>query len=319
MGNTVYPVLAIGIDGPQQFFKVLFEGVANKLYYKEDFDVNRTLKALKNSSPVDVSSLPPSIEAIVAMWLNKDTWTGEDVWTKSEKLPVGEAREEYIPGKTDQMFIDVGAATGLSPERTKRALQKIITNDPVLLSLVRKGYEEAFGEFPPAEREQSLAQMLSDVPGANVIFKLTNPHAKLMQDVEDVRNKDTAIRVRRNLDLDYKIALYLNKDMTESEVNRYIIKQSVNKPDLRQSMLRDFKFQKATKDLPHAYWWKGTIRLPVEARAEAYINRFMDSSPEEILQLRHEEVKVRDAGGFFTPEFETALQLERLKRARENR
>jgi tetratricopeptide (TPR) repeat protein len=63
-GQTRYPFVRVPIDSSQAFFKVLFEGIADKMT-GGSVNPEKLVGSLKNTLPEDISSLPPTVQAII--------------------------------------------------------------------------------------------------------------------------------------------------------------------------------------------------------------------------------------------------------------
>ena len=310
-GDMRYPFFKIPIDQSQKFFKTLFERLIDKwIYSDEDVNWDSVGDALKETSPVDISSLPPLPNAIVGYYTNKDVWLGRDI--TPEPLPyerptwlggpeVGGSKEEYKEGNIEQFYLDVGGVTGLSPDRVKFALEEMITSDNIYSGVLFGVWGELRDKLPEAERQQTLMQALAEVPGIRSFYGLTNPNASLMDDVEKVEDRRTAIRLRENNMLDMLVGGYLNGGLPYSEVENYI--ESFDDHLTRERMYKDLRFQEDIKGLPHFRWWKALRRLDTQGRAEAYVARMQKADKAEIDQINSETDIVIDAGGVITKDF----------------
>ena len=302
-GQTRYPYLKIPIDPGQKFFKAFFEASADKMLGNE-VDIDRVIETLKGQSPVDVTTLPPSVSGIVGYATNKDFWRNEDIWRKTQKpLSFPESKEEYIPSETPQALIDIGQMTGLSPERLKYALEELLTTDNMYSQLLGKGYDELFGtDIPEDMREKHLAMTLAQMPVVKRFFGVTNPYSKFGQSIDKVQEKQVVKRWIENRELDRLAEGYLFEDSVKrSEVVKYIT--SVKDRDTRDRLKDRFVFQETIKDLPNRSFWLRMKGLAPEARAKIYVNRLNSSSPVEIEEIRKELPIVTKAGGIINSEF----------------
>lgn len=317
-GQTRYPFVKIPIDQSQRFFKVLFEALTDK-WLGNPVDGARVWQALKDASPADVSALPPTLSAIVSYFTNKDLWTYEDVWKQTEKPlpykgpPMFRGPEmapgselEYVPGQTPQPYVGAGQVTGLSPERMKNSVEDFITSDNFYTQLLFKGYDEFFSQLPEEQRQQALAEALTQVPGMRRFYGVTTSGAGLTTTAKGIESDRSAIRWEQDMKLDQLINGYLyNKSVKGSEVEKYIYSQ---KDDIDvERMEKELDFAVAIKGLPHRSWWMQLRRMDVQGRAEAFADRYMKASPAEKKQINKEYDLVIDAGGVVTDEFEARV------------
>jgi len=301
-GQMRYPYLKIPLDPGQKFFKTFFEAGASK-WLGRDIDVNEVVDSLKEMSPVGVSSLPPTISGTIGYFANKDFWLNEDIWRKTDKpFNYPQSKEEYIPGRTPQAFIDLGQATGLSPERTKYAVEELVTSGTVYSYLLGQGYDAMFSQMPKDQREKHLAEVLSKVPVSKRFFGITNPYSKHASKIEDAEEIATLNRFVENRKLDTLAEGYLFQDNTSRrEVFSYINKDHDKKT--RDRLKERFVFQEVTKSLPERSFWLRLQGVPVEARAEVFVERLDSASPEQQKQIWKEYGIVSRAKGIISKSF----------------
>jgi len=324
-GQMVYPYLKLPLDTFQKFFKAVGEAGVD-YHYGKDVDTTRIAQAFKQLSPVDLSALPPSAAGTLGYMANKDFWRMEDIWKQSSKefewrMPkalsgneVGGSEEEYIPGKTPQAMVDLGKATGLSPERMKYFGEQIITKDNYFAGLLGHAYDQAFSDLPKKERQMHFFEALARTPVAKRFIGLTNPYSQHAKSIDDARQWDEAMRTSQKLGLDARAEGYLfYNNQTKSDVDRYI--NSFKDPDVRDRLEDRFQFQIDTKNLPNRSFWLRLQGLSTEARAKAYVDRLDKASPTDAASLRREEMIVDLAGGVLTDEFYD--EVSKLRRGRD--
>lgn len=96
--------------------------------YKFDSDpvAQAALKSIP--LPIDVKEWlgkNPAAGAYISYWANKDTFTGEEIFRGPRGKKI--LPEAEVDNKTNQVYIDLGNLTGLSPAKSKVAVEKIIT------------------------------------------------------------------------------------------------------------------------------------------------------------------------------------------------
>ena len=301
-GQIHYPYLKIPLDPGQKFFKVFFEASTDK-WLGNEVDVDHVTKMLAELSPAGVSSLPPTISGTLGYFSNKDFWLNEDIWRRTDK-PLGwpQSKEEFIPGKTPQAFIDFGAATGLSPERTKYLVEELTTNGTVWSALLGEGYEKAFGDMPKVYKERHLAEVLSKKPIAKRFIGITHPYSSKASGIEKIAEKDMVEKWVQTRELDSKVDGYLFHDThSRMEVVKYI--NEFKDPAVRDRLKERFLFAEKTKDLGNRSFWLRLQGLSPRARAEAYVKEYKGANEERRRELMSEVSTVSAAGGVITDDF----------------
>ena len=301
-GQMRYPYVKIPLDPGQKFFKTFFEASADK-WLGNEVDIDRVVDSLKEQSPVGVTELPPTISATLGYVTNKDFWLNEDIWRQTDK-PFGwpESREEFIPGRTPQAYIDLGAKTGLSPERTRYAVEELVTSGTVWSYMLGQGYEAAFGDMPKSKKEQHLAMSLSKIPVVRRFYGLTNPYSQYAQPIDRAKEKSDIDRWVQNRELDVRVDGYLfDKTVKRKEVIDYI--KGFKDKDIYDRLKERFEFQEKIKDLPNRSFWLRLRSLTTKTRAKIYVDRLNKADEEERKQLKKELATVIRAGGVVSKGF----------------
>lgn len=299
-GDMRYPFIKVPLDPGQKFFKVFFEAATNK-YVGKDFDAGRVAKSLASLSPVGTSTLPPTIAATFGYTHNKDFWRAKEVWDKTNKT-LHDPSKEIIPGETPQAFIDLGEATGLSPERAKYAAGEIIPSSSMWAAIVGMGYDKVFGDQPKSYKQQHLAQVLAKLPVINRFFGITNPYSKSAKVIEEAEGKSVLKKFVENSGIDTLVKgnLY-EKNVSEEEIYNYINK--FDDKDTRNRLMGRYKWEVAIKDLPEKSFWRRLNGLSPDARAEVFVDRLNKSSDAKKEKLWNEYAIVAKAGGVISKEF----------------
>lgn len=315
-GQRRYPYLKIPLDPGQKFFKMFFEASYDKATGQQ-VDAAGTANALSQLSPVGVSSLPPTVSGTLGYMTNKDFWTNDDIWRKTDK-PLGwpNSKEEYIPGKTPQAMIDVGAVTGLSPERLKYSLEELVTGGSMWSWLAGQGYDAAFGTLPAEKKQQHLAEVLSKTPMIKRFFGITNPYSQFVSPINEVKEQAMMKRWIENRGLDQRVESYLFEGGKRSDVIDYIHTTAKDQNTLER--LKDrFVFQEKIKELPNRSFWLSLKGIPdTEARAKMFVQRFDSASSKEQEQMNKEIGIVANAGGVISDEFKSQVMRVRDANAR---
>lgn len=300
-GQTRYPYFKIPLDPGQKFFNTFFQGAYDK-YQGEEVDVDRIVGSLKELSPVGISNLPPTFSGTVGYVTNTDFWRNEDIWKKTEPFKFPASKEEFIPGRTPQAFVDIGSATGLSPERLRFGVEELTTSGTLWSYLAGKGYEELFVDVPQEKKEQHVAMTIAQTPVVKRFFGVTNPYSKFAGKIEKAQEKDTIERFVQNRELDRLTEGHLfEKSVERKEVFKYI--NSFKEKDVRDRLTERFDYQQAIKTLPERSFWLRLKGLNVEPRAQVYYDRWKVADQEERMQLAREASIIGGAGQVLTNSF----------------
>ena len=301
-GQTRYIYLKVPIDPGQRFFKTFFEAATDK-WLGNEVDVDRVTDSLKQSIPFEVDQLPPTSSAVLGYMANKDFWYQEDIWKKTDPLSYPKSKEEYIPGQTGKMFEDIGALTGMSPERLKFAIGELTAGDNLWTNLIGKSYEAIYGDLPKSNKEMHIAQILAQTPILKRMIGITNPYTKWSKPIDEARETAQLERWIQNRGMDQLVEGYLfQENVTKKEIADYM--KSFKDLKVYDRMQKDFEFQVVTKDLDNRSFWLGLKRIPdTEGRARVYAERWNTASPTEKDQIRSEFETVRLAGGVISSDF----------------
>jgi len=321
-GQKRYIYFKVPLDPSQKFFKTFFEACADK-WRGQEVDVDRVTDTLTEMAPVDISSLPPSVSALLGYATNKDFWRNEDIWRGTDKaakyqLPkiitgksVGGSEEEYGT-RTPEMYKDIGKYTGLSPERIEYAIGEIITNDNMWADLLGRGYEAAFKDVPESKREMHLAEVLAKLPVIKRFIGITNPSHRYGEVIDEKRSAYEIGRFVQNRGLDLRMEGYLfDKNVEKKEVVDYM--KSFKDLDTFNRLKERYIFQVKTKELPNFVFWRRLQGLAPEPRAEVFAKRWDEATPQQRSQMKKEIQTVIDAGGVITDDFRSELTKIRLQ------
>jgi hypothetical protein len=319
-GQKRYLYFKLPLDPSQKFFKTFFEACTDK-WLGYEVDVNRVVDSLKEQSPVDVTELPPSVSGILGYVNNKDFWLNEEIWKKSEaygyQLPkaiteksVGGSEEEYDKN-TPEFYKDFGAATGMSPERTRYMIEELLTNGTIWSYLLGQGYNAMFEDVPKEKKQQHLAMTLARMPVVKRFFGVTNPYSKHAAKIDKAEEIDLIERNVQNRELDLLTDGYLYQGTVEKkEISNYI--KGFKDQDVRDRLFDRYTFQKNTKGLPNRSFWLRLRGLNVGPRAEVFAKEFFNASDEKKEQMRREMSVVAEAGGVLTESF--WLEVSKVRR-----
>jgi hypothetical protein len=307
-GQMRYPYIKIPLDPSQRFFKKFFEASTDK-WLGNEIDVDGTVNALNELTPVSVSGLPPTLSGALGYLSNKNFWLNEDIWKQSEPFSFPMSKEEYT-SRTPEVMIDIGQATGLSPERLDYAISELVTDGTMWSYLLGEGYDKVFGDLPKEKKEQHLAMALSKIPVVKRFIGVTNPYSQYSEKIDKAQEEAVLEQFVENRNFDILVEGYL---YGEGVSKNDIINEARKYKDIEtyDRLMERFKFEQGIKDLPNKSFWRRLKGLRTEVKAKVFVDRLNSSSPEERKQL-WEEYNIADiAGGVVSDEF--LDEVEKIK------
>jgi len=301
-GQRRYIYIKIPLDPSQKFFKTFFEAATDK-WLGNEVDVDRVVDSLKQMSPVSATDLSPTVSGVLGYITNKDLWLNEDIWRRTEKpFSWPQSKEEYIPGETPQVYVDIGKATGLSPERTRYAIEELVTSGTVWSYLLGEGYEKVFGDLPKSEKQKHLAEVLARMPVVRRFIGITNPYSRFARKIKEAEGLSELDRWIQNRGLELRAEGYLfDGNYSKKDVIDYI--NSFKDINVRSRLLDRFEFMEKTKNLQNRSFWLALKGMTPEAGARVYVDRLKNASEDERKQLGKELDIVTVIGGVITPRF----------------
>jgi hypothetical protein len=132
------------------------ENLATKAILKSrgiDYDVDESilLKNVEGAAPIvptpkNLLSRNPLVSAVVTYQFNYDMFYDQEVFKGPANKKIDPAAEGAFDNRVDQMYKDLAPLFGLSPKRTKAAMEKIITSETTnpMIGLLYSGYDVAF-------------------------------------------------------------------------------------------------------------------------------------------------------------------------------
>lgn len=313
-GEMRYIYFKIPLDPGQKFFKTFFEASADK-WLGNPVDVDRVVDSLKEQSPVGVTELPPSLSGVLGYVTNKDFWLNEDIWKQTDKpFTYPESAEEYIPGRTPEFYTDVGQITGLSPERTKYAVEELLTNGTVWSYILGRGYDEMLGDLPKSERKKHIAMVLREIPVVKRFIGVTNPYSKHAYPINEAEQQSVLKKFIENRGMDLVTDQYLvDGTATRKDVVRYA--RSFKDRDTYDRLMDRFKWEQAIKNLPEKSFWRRMKGLNTDAKAKLFVDRLMSANEAERKQLWREYRIISRAGDVISRNFRDEVRMLRRERA----
>jgi len=292
-GQRRYLWFGLPLDQGQQLIKVLFEGLTD-LATGQEVDVKGITKSIAAFSPVDVTTLPPTVAAFFGYISNVDFWQMESIH-KGQKGALGWPNSSAErTTRTPEFLNDVGDITKMSPERLDYAIGQLISNDNIYAQILGKGYNALLHKADQSSKDRLIGELLSVSPLAKSFIKMTNPNAKFAQVFDEISDNVEAERLMRNYSFEKIFEQYSSGDVNRGEVDRFI--RSFKKEPRVEELLKDkFQFAKDMRaaKIPNEGFWRRMRGETVEARAAVYVDRFNKADAFEKLELRKEVDKVK--------------------------
>jgi hypothetical protein len=308
-GQTRYMYLKVPLDPGQKFFKTFFEASADK-WLGNEVDVDRVTGSLKELSPVGMSLLPPTVSGALGYATNRNFWLNEDIWKGTNKpFSYPNSKEEYTD-RTPQLYKDLGQNTGLSPERSKYAIEQLITQGSMYSYILNQGYNKTFGDLTKERKEQHIGSVLSQVPIAKRFFGVTKPYAKYASKFDEAEEMSTLKKFTENRGMDTLVDSYLyGTNTNRKEVTDYA--RSFKDIDTYDRLMERFKWEESIKTLPEKSFWKRMKGLDTEAKAKMFVDRLESSDMEAKKQLWREFAVVGANKGVVTDDF--LIEVSKLR------
>jgi hypothetical protein len=277
-GNRRHIYFRIPKDQGQRAIASIFEGMSAKAI-GEDVDIDQVRQSVADFLPiVPPDILPPAFDAILGYMVNKDFWRNEDIW-ESRQYKVGDidSAAEFTPW-THPAYKQLGQVTGLSPERTRYALQQFFTSGNIYTSLVGHSWNVLTRDMSKKEKDQVTQQTILSQPFIRKVMRSTNP-LDIHKDVIDKARKQSNTEKHLmnvqfdNLSQDFYDGKVSNKDMVD--FYKMVPREERDRLKIRH------KRRGRLKDIPNKRFWLNLADLPPEARANVFYSVYAGSTPEE--------------------------------------
>ena len=274
-GNKRYIYFKIAKDQGQRIISTIFESLTKK-FMGENVDIDIVTKAAQEFIPyIPTQNVPPSFDAMMGYYANKDFWKNEDIWKGTKVIP----SEEYT-NYTPEAYIGLGKITGLSPEKTKYALEQYFTYGNIWTSLVGGSLNQIVKQLPHAEREKTKQEILTQLPFIRRFAKSTYPYTQQQKYIDNEKIKSSTENYKRTRKLDeLAYQYYKSKLNADKQKVREFIK--LQPQENRKSLLSRFKRNAKFYNIPDRRWWIDLSYLNPETRAVVYYTRWSQSNQSE--------------------------------------
>ncbi len=219
------------------------------------------------------SFMPPTIDAYMGYVANKDFWRNEDIWRGQKVKP----KEEYTR-YTPKTFVEVGQATGLSPERLKYALTQYFTYGNIWTSLVGGGVNALFDNLSESKRDLVTEELILKKPFVRRMARSTDPYYRYEKPIKEAEMEAKTDRHIVTRDFDNLVYKHLDGDIPRKDVIEFVKQQH----PLDRSRLKT-RFMTATKlkDIPERRFWLNLVYANPDAKAVIYWNRWKNADKKE--------------------------------------
>jgi hypothetical protein len=123
------PVLSVMSTVAEQFtYKYLLSEAGIK-YDVDQEVINKSISASTPFSPSDIASRNPLISGLLTYSFNWDSFTGEKIFREPRDKKIAASAEGMYDDKVEEIYKKIAPSLGLSPIRTKAAIEKIVTSE----------------------------------------------------------------------------------------------------------------------------------------------------------------------------------------------
>ena len=302
-GDKRFIYFPIAKDQTQRLFTTLFEATAAKMM-GHDYNWDKVKLAAEDLSIyIPWEKMPPTMAAFIGYATNKDFWRNRDIW----RGPNVDPKEEFTP-YTHPLAVKFGQATGLSPARMTYFFEQYIASSNLFSGLVGAGLRKIMETVPERDREKSMAELITGIPGLNTLVKSTDPMAQFRKPIADYQAASTTKSYKQRRDFDTLLEAYYAKPTREKLEKLIAFKNSQPEED-HDKLNRHYKEYGAYRTIPNSRFWMELKHASPEARANGFLYRFKTATPDEQRKLWNQ---AKELPGIVTERF-----VDELKKAQE--
>jgi hypothetical protein len=280
--NERFLYFKIAKDQGQRVACTIFENMMAKAL-GEEVNADQITQSIQEFLPIIPSqNIPPSIDAMMGYYANKDFWTNKDIWRGDKITP----REEYT-AYTHPALVKAGQVTALSPERLGYSLSQVFTRGNVYTSIVGAGFSLAMKDLPEKDKRKTVIETVTRLPLIKRVFKATPAYSEAeLKKLEKVKTEESTRRYKQKRELTEISNRYYTKLKDEkikdrsilTEVKVFIRKQPAED---RKRLISWFKNYGIVYDIPDRSWWLNLAEMPPEARAAVYWTKYLETEEGE--------------------------------------
>lgn len=320
-GNTRWPYIRIRKDQSS----IPFTGISTTIFEKAITDrdpPNEILSTLKESLPIPLEgSTIPIVEAYYTYAMNRDRWTGRDIW-KGGNVLTEEEIYTFAEGRkpTDPLAIILGQLTGASPARLEAASNKLIPNN-LWTQMTGFGMRKMLEGITPYDLSLTSEEMMLSMPFVRQMVGYTHPFSHEVDTFNEVAKEARTPLVQIKMQLDEMYALYKTNQLDGglNTVEAWVknlppIHREVMSERLQGRVAVDRAFDRlrsSAAEIPSKTWWVSSKQEPPEVRADVFYEEWRRREPEA---RRSMERVMSNIPGYRTDKFE--MRLRQLKASR---
>lgn len=302
-GDKRFAYFPIAKEQTQRLVATVFEGIAAKMM-GHNYDWDRVALAAQDLSVyIPWEKMPPTMAAFIGYATNKDFWRNKDIW----RGPKVDPKEEFTP-YTHPLAVKFGQATGMSPARMTYAFEQFIASSNLFSGLVGSGLRKIMETIPEKDREKSMAEMITGIPGLNALVKSTDPMAQFRKPLGEFKMESTTKSYKQRRDFDTLLEDHYAKP-TGEKLQKLIDFKNAQPEEDHDKLDRHYKEYGAYRTIPNSRWWMELKHASPEARANGFLHRFNSSTPDEQKALWDQ---AKNLPGIVTDNF-----VNELKKAKE--
>lgn len=300
-GNTRRLYLKIAKDQGQRVFTAIFEAMATKSV-GDMVDGDYVSGVVRDAMPLmPETALPPMLEALLGYSANKDFWYNDDIWRGAEVDP----KEEWTH-RTSLLARQFGKI-GLSPTRAERALQQVFTTSNFYTDALGFGVRTMLGELPEMQKQQTMQQIMLDMPIINRIFTSTSPHEFRYSQIEDEKIRQNTARWQLTREFDYLLEQHLQAKKEADGADEASLQQMQDflkgKPPVEiQRLLTRWTNTEKLFGTKYKAVWKSMLGMSPESRAKIFYHWWSDASEKQKKGIQKDLAGLAKTG-FFSDRF----------------
>lgn len=231
--------------------------------------------------PISLDKLPPTAAAFWTYALNADTYKKEPVWKGKQEI---EPYAEYT-NNTNPVYTAIGKATaspdeqgvmrgGISPERLKAGVEKIVPPSNAYLQGMGNMLTDAFEKMNPSDKvkfEKTNYEQLRSVPGISRLMGGAKDTEQFREGIREARTGTATQQFETNKTLDAMVLRYVKTGRSDADlydrITAYVEKQPESVRTRLENRISDLV---DTADLPDRGWWLSVKALQPEDRADQF-------------------------------------------------
>jgi len=274
-GAKRYRYIKIAKDQGQRVFTTAVESLL-QYAYEGKVPKKQVFAAL---SDLGVPYKIPALSALIALG-NYDDFTYDKVW----KGPEGIAPEQEYTKDTPAAFVNAGAVTGMSPERMRAAVGKIIPPNNPFTAAVGTGIKTASGETSEELARKGWNQFVSESPSLRRAIAITSPSHGYREELAEEKEASRTETFKQNRELDNLTNRFFQTGRQED--GQKILAYIQGQPEQAQDRLvKRYEAAYEIKDLPDRGFWKQMRGLAPEARAKILYRKVVAAPQAEKVRL----------------------------------